>query len=140
MRRLFIYFMFGRMGGVEVTNPQSSEDVFQSWYRGVAERYGLSPDPDDPLHFYDWRGAHRAGAGAEVSTADGEPHWPSQFKLLGHPNLVVSEGGRLLDSRTMQPATTDLIRANDDAHKATRALADRNRLLRELGIRPEEMR
>lgn len=71
------------------------EPKFRSWYGEHAKRLKLSPDPDAPEHFYDWRSAYRAGA-----KPNPEGHWPSQFKRQGHPNLVV--GG--VDTRTGQPA------------------------------------
>ena len=43
-------------------DTQDEENEFQSWYKGVAARTGLNPDPDDPKHFYDYRAAHIAGA------------------------------------------------------------------------------
>lgn len=71
-----------------------NESQFRSWYANQSQRFGLSPDPDDPLHYYDWRAAFRSGAEANT-----EGHWPSIFKREGHPNLVV--GG--LDTRTGLP-------------------------------------
>ena len=53
---------------------------FDTWYAQVAKKHKLNPDPDHPLHYYDWRGAHQSGA-----TADTKGHWPSEFKKPGHP-------------------------------------------------------
>jgi hypothetical protein len=78
------------------------EAAFQAWYRRHAERLGLNPDPDDPQHFYDYRAAFRAGA-----EPDAEGHFPSAFKLSGHPNLVV--GG--VDTRTGLPPGGPILRA-----------------------------
>lgn len=64
--------------------PPNEEKRFKSWYGGMAKRYNLNPDPDDPAQFYDYRGAFKANARPGV---DG--HWPSQFKQPGHPNEVV---------------------------------------------------
>src|SRR5919106_1404778 len=76
----------------EAATPDDA--AFQEWYRGHAERLGLSTDPDDPQHAYDYRAAFRSGA--QPDTAG---HWPSEFKREGHPNLVVA--GR--DTRTGAP-------------------------------------
>jgi hypothetical protein len=82
------------------------ETGFRQWYAKMAKRLGLDPNPDNPLHFYDWRAAFRSGA-----EPDENGHWPSTFKRLGHPRLIV-EG---MDTRTMQPATDSLRRANAQA-------------------------
>jgi hypothetical protein len=62
----------------------SDEQAFQNWYKTQATKLGLSPDPDDPQHFYDYRAAFRAGA-----KPDETGHWPSTFKLPEHPNRYV---------------------------------------------------
>ena len=61
-----------------------NEEKFQDWYRGQAGQLGLNPDPDDPKHHYDYRGAYEAGA-----TPDEGGHWPSEFKHPDHPNRFV---------------------------------------------------
>jgi len=83
----------------------AKEQAFQAWWADKAAKYGLDPNPDNPLHQYDYRRAFDAQATAEVIPEDGLPHWPSEFKMKGHPNLVVdgrltptgepAEGGRL---------------------------------------------
>ena len=78
----------------------AEEEQFQRWYSDKAQQYDLNPNPDDPRHFYDYRAAFRAGADAEVSPQDRLPHWPSEFKLEGHPNLIVDG----VDTRTGRPA------------------------------------
>lgn len=77
---------------------RDDEPSFRRWYATVARTHGLSPDPDDPQHFYDWRAAWRAGA-----TADAERHWPSRFKQPGHPDLYVEGPQGIMDSRTSTP-------------------------------------
>jgi hypothetical protein len=81
------------------SHPQPLEDAdeeaaFQQWYTKAAKEFNLAPSPDDPQHFYDYRGAYKAGAWPDASK-----HWPSEFKLEGHPNLIVA--GR--DTRTGKP-------------------------------------
>ena len=71
-----------------------NEEEFRRWYSEKAGKLGLSPDPDDPEHFYDYRAAFRAGASQDASG-----HWPSQFKLPGHPREIV--GG--INTRTGRP-------------------------------------
>lgn len=65
------------------------EANFQQWYRTWADRAGLDPDPDNPLHMYDYRAAYRAGDRPEVDPGDGLYHWPSTWKSDSHPNRFV---------------------------------------------------
>jgi hypothetical protein len=75
--------------------PVVNDSHFRAWYAFHAKKQGLSPDPDDPQHFYDYRAAHKAGA-----KPDRSGHWPSEFKREGHPNLVIDG----VDTRTGEPA------------------------------------
>lgn len=70
------------------------EQGFQDWYAKHAQQWGLNPNPDDPLHHYDYRAAYLAGVGPDKKTG----HWPSVFKAPDHPNRFVLEGGRLIDT------------------------------------------
>lgn len=65
--------------------PEDERD-FQTWYRDRARRNGLSLNPDDPEHHYDYRRAYLAGA--EPDPVD--QHWPSEFKAPDHPNRYVN--------------------------------------------------
>jgi len=76
------------------------EAQFRQWYSQWAKRLDLDPDPDNPLHFYDYRAAFLAGAEPEISPADGAYHWASEFKSLDHPNRFIRESGLLTDSTT----------------------------------------
>lgn len=67
----------------------AGEAGFQAWYAGWAKKAGLDPNPDHPLHKYDYRAAHRAGAEPKIDTSDGQYHWPSEFKAADHPNRFV---------------------------------------------------
>lgn len=60
------------------------EEAFRKWYADKSVKYNLNVDPDDPLHYYDYREAYLADA-----TPDAEGHWPSEFKKEGHPRMVV---------------------------------------------------
>ena len=80
-----------------------NEQEFQDWYAPRAEKAGISKDPDDPLHKYDYRAAYSAGAEPEVGP-DGLYHWPSEFKAPDHPNRYV-EG---VDTITGEPARDPL--------------------------------
>src|SRR3990167_6395206 len=74
----------GRPENVGVESTLFNESDFQKWYKGWSSKLGLNPNPDDPRHQYDYRGAYNAGA-----TPDANKHWHSQFKLPGHPNRYV---------------------------------------------------
>ena len=104
---------------------------FRRWYAARSRQLGLDPNPDNPLHFYDYRAAFRAGADAQVIPEDGLAHFPSEFKKIGHPNLIVD--GR--DTRTGEIATAGLFRQNRAAN--ARALEDPRlgkKLQRTLGV------
>jgi hypothetical protein len=77
------------------------DDQFQNWYSGWATQLGLSPDPYDPRHLYDYEAAWKAGA-----EPDEQGHWPSEFKLVGHPTAVVDR----IDTRTGRIAEPEGIR------------------------------
>ncbi len=65
------------------------EREFRRWYGEWAQKAGLDPDPDNPLHKYDYRAAYRAGAQPEIDPGDGLYHWPSEYKSDDHPNRFV---------------------------------------------------
>lgn len=76
-----------------------NEQSFQNWYGSWARKSGINPNPDDPLHKYDYRAAYKSGAKPEVDPGDGKYHWPSEFKADDHPNRFV-EG---MDTKTGEP-------------------------------------
>jgi hypothetical protein len=89
--------------------PLQPAHSFDQWYSEQAQKYGLDPNPDDPRHFYDWKAAYQAGA-----QADETGHWPSEFKKIGHPNLIV-EGN--MDSRTGQPFVPETLAPAHEPYK-----------------------
>ena len=80
----------------ESTLLRPDEEVaFQDWYASHSRTLGLDPNPDpSERNRYDYRGAWAAGAEPDESR-----HWPSEFKLEGHPNLIVQG----VDTRTGEP-------------------------------------
>ena len=58
---------------------------FLDWWDVVREIHGFAPDPDDPLHFYDYRSAFKSGHGIPEKG----DHWNSKFKHDFHPNRFV---------------------------------------------------
>lgn len=73
-----------------------AEADFQKAYQAKAKELGINPNPDDPGHYYDYRGAYKKH-GSGFGTKSG--HFPSEFKREGHPNLVVDG----VDTRTGKP-------------------------------------
>ena len=86
--------LFERMTQLKPQNEQA----FQKWYKDIASRVGLAKNPDDPLHFYDYRGAWQAGAGEPGA----DTHFNSRYKVLGHPNQYVDD----MDTRSGLPINT----------------------------------
>ena len=83
------------MPKTHLTEP-GQEEQFLADYDSIARLLGINPNPDNPLHFYDYRRAWDAG---EMTPSGG--HLPSRHKLPGHPNRFV-EG---VDTITDQPAS-----------------------------------
>lgn len=77
-------------------DAQHDESDFKDWYNQqrlqlIAQGVDLSPNPDAPEHFYNYRAAYRSGQGPDETG-----HWPSRFKKEGHPELIVNG----VDTRT----------------------------------------
>ena len=80
-----------------LSRPLAPEEdpEFLDWYSNIAEKSNLSPDPDDPRHYYDYRAAYEEG-----STLDERKHLPSKFKHDLHPNrFVVGKDLEIYDSK-----------------------------------------
>ena len=77
------------------------EADFLDWYSSLAEKANISPDPDDPRHYYDYRAAYEAGA-----ELDERKHLPSEFKHDLHPNryIVDKEDLSIYDTKYEKPA------------------------------------
>jgi hypothetical protein len=82
-----------------------TEALFRLWHAQQARRTGTNPNPDAPQHHYDYRQAYLAGVTPTPDPTDqNRPHWPSQFKMAGHPNRFVPlPGGITLDTITNLP-------------------------------------
>ncbi len=85
----FISILFQEIAGEVETPELPFEEAFQSWYGGWAEETGISPNPDDPRHKYNYRAAFMEGAEPSLSPEDGSYHWPSKYKTEDHPNRYV---------------------------------------------------
>lgn len=65
------------------------EYYFQKWYQDWAQRTGINPNPDDPEHYYDYRGAWKEGVSPAWDEEDKRYHWDSRFKVEGHPRMIL---------------------------------------------------
>ncbi len=65
------------------------ESNFIRWYRDWADRTKINPNPDDPLHFYDYRAAFVAKESPKWDEELKEYHWSSAFKSEDHPRRVL---------------------------------------------------
>ncbi len=71
--------------------------AFMQWYQNIARQRGLNMDPYHPGHHYDHVAAFLAGAQPKPSADPSQDwHWPSQFKMAGHPNRFVPQPGGVL--------------------------------------------
>lgn len=93
-----------------ITLEPDDETKFQEEYAKTASELGLSPDPNDPLHFYDYRALFEETGKLPVGP---QKHFPSKFKLLGHPRLIID--GK--DTRTGKKATPELAKQNKEARE-----------------------
>jgi len=67
--------------------PITEEEDFQKAYRDMAAKMGLSLDPDDPKHFYNYRALYKDTGSL---TPDLSGHFPSKYKKEGHPRTIVN--------------------------------------------------
>ena len=113
------------------------ERLFREWYAEQAQKSGIAPDPDDPLHKYDYRGAFLSGATSQVDQSDGLPHWPSSFKDDDHPNRFVRGVG---DTRSLDRGLGPTIPTNNpNLDRQRKDLAKIQSAIREGRLPPEAM-
>jgi hypothetical protein len=70
---------------------------FEEWYSNIVKNLGISSNPDEVEHFYDYRAAHKAG---EPIPEPGQ-HMSSRFKSPLHPNRFVS-------GKDLEPSRRDI--------------------------------
>jgi len=63
-----------------------ADNGFKDWWSKVLDIHDYGDDPDDPLHYYNYRAAFEAGH--PIPTEKGG-HWSSEFKHDLHPNRFV---------------------------------------------------
>ena len=88
-------------GGLQFTKLTPEEETeFQKQYKTIALKQGINLNPDDPEHFYDYRAAFKAGQ----LKPDQIGHFPSKFKLPGHPRTIV-DGINTITDEVIPPTT-----------------------------------
>tara|TARA_R100001594_G_scaffold11660_2_gene26116 strand:+ start:959 stop:1300 length:342 start_codon:yes stop_codon:yes gene_type:complete len=74
--------------------PHRDQD-FLEWYADIAKRSGVSSDPSDPRHYYDYKAAYEAGV-----DLDDAKHMPSEFKHDLHPDrYIIGKDLEIYDSK-----------------------------------------
>jgi len=73
-------------GGNMSIEKAVKEAVFQANYKKYAKEHKLDPNPDDPRHYYDYRGLYNEVGGLK---SDKMGHLPSKFKKKGHPRMII---------------------------------------------------
>ena len=93
-----------------------NEIEFQKVYKAMSIKQGLSLDPNDPKHYYDYRALYRDTGKLEP---DETGHFPSKYKLKGHPRMIIGgintktgksikeEEEKLFDWATIKPPTEE---------------------------------
>lgn len=74
----------------KVVLSPSDEAKFQDWYKKWAKKTSINDNPDDPLHFYDYRAAFLAKAEPMISLNDAKYHWPDAFKSSDNPTKIIT--------------------------------------------------
>jgi hypothetical protein len=103
------------MNGLE---DLEAEFGFRNWYLPMAQRLGISPNPDDPEHHYDYRALYRDSGQQPDKAGD---HFPSIYKTEGHPRAYLDDGrGRVFDTRkaqylTGEPVPQDRLTASEQS-------------------------
>ena len=95
--------MISTMPNQHVTLSPDEEKKFQFWYKTWARKSNINPNPDDPLHYYDYRAAYKAGIKPQIDPTDKKYHWDSRFKDDEHPNRFVNGE----DTKTGEPESTE---------------------------------
>jgi len=67
--------------------PEDEEAQFQKDYADYAKATKMNPNPDEPKHYYDYRGLWKS----EGKLPGPGEHGDSRFKLQGHPRTYVDE-------------------------------------------------
>jgi len=102
-------------GDLHTNLEPDDETVFREWYANWAASMGMSPDPDDPAHQYDYRGAWLQMGKPVVADVSGDTHLPSKFKDWSHPRRMVEDQGRIIDTKLNLEVPVAVPRRDPDA-------------------------
>lgn len=67
--------------------PVDKEAEFSDWYAEQARRNRLNPDPDDPRHGYDYRGAFLSGDAPSWQSEHQQFRWDDRYKRGGYEDV-----------------------------------------------------
>jgi hypothetical protein len=91
------------LAGADAPAAQQDAPGFRDWFDSTAKQLDLSPNPDDPEAFYNYRAFYDAMKRGEVKPPT-EPggHWDSRFKDPNHPRAFLADpgDGRYFDTTT----------------------------------------
>jgi hypothetical protein len=84
--------------------PDNWNDIeeikFKDWYGKASKQFNLDPNPDNPLHEYNYRFAYKNNAWPDSSM-----HWPSDYKTANHPNRFVDGQDTITGNKVVTPKT-----------------------------------
>ena len=90
-------------------NPTQEKD-FQNWFKSWSAITEQSRNPDDPLHYYDYRAFFKAGMAGQGPTHPTwndelkQWKWESKYKRKGHPAFYVRDkSGKMINTKTGKP-------------------------------------
>ena len=92
----------------------SEESAFQKWYKENEVPRGMNPNPDDPLHYYDIRGAWKEGM---TRGPGAEGHWDDKYKMEGSPEAPQNNYIHLteIDRRILRSEVHAMAHAKDES-------------------------
>lgn len=104
------------------------EEAFRTDYSMVAARKGLDPNPDNPEHGYDYRGAWKDTPSTSKGPVANKPnfgpdeksgHWPSKHKTKSNPRRVIN-GTDTKTGRGVGPTKDAIYEDSDWGRKKSR--------------------
>lgn len=87
------------LGNDSTVLSQQEEEQFRKDYAAYSKTTGMHPNPDNPKHFYDYRGQWKK-SGLNV---DNQGHLSSEFKLDGHPRMTIDGVNTKTGKKLEQP-------------------------------------
>jgi soluble lytic murein transglycosylase-like protein len=67
--------------------PVDTEADFQNWYRDLSRGFRLDPNPDDPRHMYDYRGAYLSNDLPTFQPEHQQYRWTDRYKRGGYEDI-----------------------------------------------------